>query len=315
MKTKIGWIGLGTMGVPMSKRLLDAEYPLTVYNRTKGKENVFSGTKVCVAGSPSDLIEQTDVVVIMVSDDKAIRSIFSGTSGLLSADAENKIIINMSTVSPEISKEMAELCRNHGNHYLDAPVSGSVKQAETGTLVVMVGGEEDVFQQAKPVLDHLSKLTLRVGSFGAGNSAKLAVNALLGIMSQGLAEVVLFAQSNGIESEDLLNIINNSAMGNVYLKIKGDAILQKNYQAAFALKHIAKDLRLAQKIGLKTPLGETICKTFQNAETDYGNEDIIAVIKKLEKDAKEKTEKEKEIMRKDENEDENEGGNFGENFS
>jgi len=282
MKTSIGWIGLGTMGIPMSKRLLEAGYPVTVYNRTRGKETAFSGHSVAVVSTPAELIAQNDVVVIMVSDDNAIRDIFSGTSGLLSAEVKDKIIINMSTVSPEISKEMAELCHNHGNYYLDAPVSGSVKQAETGTLVVMVGGEETVFQKAKPVLDHLSKLTLRVGSYGAGNSAKLAVNALLGIMSQGLAEVVLFAQSNGIVPDDLLNIINNSAMGNVYLKIKGDAILQNNYQAAFALKHIAKDLRLAKESGLNTPLGETILKTFQDAEAEYGEEDIIAVIKQIE---------------------------------
>jgi len=281
MKTSIGWIGLGTMGIPMSKRLLEAGYPLKVYNRTSGKETAFSEHPVTAVSSPAELIALTGIVIIMVSDDNAIREIFSGTSGLLSAKVKDKIIINMSTVSPEISREMAALCLGQGNHYLDAPVSGSVKQAETGTLVVMVGGEEEVFQQVKPVLDQLSKLTLRVGSTGAGNSAKLAVNALLAIMSQGLAEVVLFAESNGIIPDDLLNIINNSAMGNVYLKIKGDAILQNNYQAAFALKHIAKDLRLARQSGLKTPLGETILKTFQDAEAEYGEEDIIAVIKKL----------------------------------
>ena len=180
---------------------------------------------------------------------------------------------------------MAGLCLAQGNQYLDAPVSGSVKQAETGTLVVMVGGEEAAFEQAKPVLDLLSKLTLRVGSTGAGNSAKLAVNTLLAIMSQGLAEVVLFAKDNAIEPDDLLNILDNSAMGNVYMKIKGDAILQNNYRAAFALKHIAKDLRLAREIGLNSPLGVTVSKTFQDAEGEYGDEDIISVMKKLEKEA------------------------------
>jgi len=283
MKTKIGWIGLGRMGIPMSKRLLDDGYPLTVYNRTLGKEGALSDQGASVALSPAELIKQTDVIVMMVSDDKAVREIFMETSGLLSSGVNGKTIINMSTVSPGISKEMAELCKQQGNHYLDAPVSGSVKQAETGTLVVMVGGEEAIFQQAKPILDQLSKLTLRVGDSGAGNLAKLAVNTLLGIMSQGLSEVTLFARDNGIQTEDLLNIIHNSAMGNVYLKIKGDAILQNNYQAAFALKHIAKDLRLAKQSGLKSPLGETVYKTFQEAESEFGEEDIIAVIKELDK--------------------------------
>ena len=284
MKTKIGWIGLGTMGVPMVKRLLEADYPVTVYNRTKAKESALSEYTVSVALSPAELIRQTELIIIMVSDDQAIRDIFTGSNGLLSSGEKGKILVNMSTVSPEISKEMASLCSEQGNYYLDAPVSGSVKQCETGTLVVMVGGEESVFEQAKHILDHLSKLTIRVGNNGSGNSAKLAVNALLGIMSQGLAEVVLFAQSNGIQSEDLLNIINNSAMGNVYMKIKGEAILENKFQAAFALKHIAKDLRLAKQSGLNSPLGDTIYKTFLDAEKEFGEEDIISVIKKLEKD-------------------------------
>jgi 3-hydroxyisobutyrate dehydrogenase len=283
MKTKIGWIGLGTMGIPMSKRLLENGYPLTVYNRTKGKEKAYTPQTVSVALSPAKLMKETGVVIIMVSDDKAIREIFSGTDGLLSAGASGKVIINMSTVSSGISKEMADQCSKQGNRYLDAPVSGSVKQAETGTLVIMAGGEEAVFEQVKPILDQLSKLAIRVGDTGVGNNAKLAVNTLLGIMSQALAEVVLFGRDNGIEPEDLLNIIHNSAMGNIYMKIKGDAILQENYKAAFALKHIVKDLRLAKQTGLKTPLGETACKTFREAEGEYGEEDIIAVIKKLER--------------------------------
>lgn len=284
MKKKIGWIGLGKMGIPMSQRLVEDGYPVTVFNRTKGKEEAFSGEPVGVAESPAALINLSDVVIVMVSDDKAIRDIFTGSTGLLNSGTTGKVIINMSTVSPEISKEMADLFLQQGNHYLDAPVSGSVKQAETGTLVVMVGGEEEVFQKVKPILDKLGKLAIRVGSYGAGNSAKLAINTLLGIMSQGLAEVVLFAQQNGIETEDLLNIVHNSAMGNTYMKIKGDAILNNNFQAAFALKHIAKDLRLAKQSGLKSPLGETIYKTFQEAEEEFGEEDIIAVIKKLERE-------------------------------
>jgi 3-hydroxyisobutyrate dehydrogenase len=284
MKKRIGWIGLGRMGIPMSKRLLEDGYHVTVFNRTKGKEEAFTGETVVVAESPAALLSLTGVVIVMVSDDMAIRDIFTGPNGLLNSGTRGKVIINMSTVSPEISKEMAELLLQQGNHYLDAPVSGSVKQAETGTLVVMAGGEEEVFQQVKPILDRLSKLTVRVGSYGAGNSAKLAVNTLLGIMSQGLAEVVLFAQHNGIETEDLLNIIHNSAMGNVYMKIKGEAILNDNFQAAFALKHIAKDLRLAKQSGLKSPLGETIYKTFGDAEAEFGEEDIISVIKKLERE-------------------------------
>lgn len=279
--TKIGWIGLGNMGVPMSGQLINAGFPVTVFNRSKDKEEDLKALGAAVASTPAELIQQTDIVIIMVSDDKAIDAIFNGEKGLLSAGVSGKIIINMSTVSPAISRETADLCKKQGNDYLDAPVSGSVKQAEEGQLVIMAGGEDAVFQKAKPVLEKLGKLALRVGENGAGNTAKLAVNTLLAFHAQGLAEAILFANKNGIETGDLMTIINNSALGNVFGKIKGEAILNENYKPAFALKHIAKDLRLAKTEGLDTPLGETVYNTFQQAQAAFGEEDIISVIKQL----------------------------------
>ena len=279
--TKVGWIGLGTMGNSMSQQLINAGYPLTVYNRTKEKENAIKALGATTAPSPSVLVQQTDVVIIMVSDDKAIQDIFYGDNGLLSANTDNKVIINMSTVSPAISKEIAAKCIEQGNRYLDAPVSGSVKQAQEGTLVVMVGGNAAAFEQVRPILETLGKLAMLIGDNGAGNVAKLAINTLLGFAAQGLAEAIILAQNNGIDPANLTTLINNSALGSVFGKIKGDAIVNNNYKAAFALKLIAKDLRLAKDIGLSTPLGETVYQTFQQAEAEYGNEDIIAIIKQV----------------------------------
>ena len=279
--TKIGWIGLGTMGNPMSQQLIKAGYPVTVYNRTKEKEDAIKAQGATTATTPSALIQQTDVVIIMVSDDKAIQNIFYGDEGLLSAKTFGKVIVNMSTVSPAISKEVAAKCLEQGNHYLDAPVSGSVKQAQEGTLVVMVGGDAAAFKQVKTILEKLGKLAMLVGDNGAGNVAKLAINTLLGIAAQGLAEAIILAKNNGIDPGDLTTLINNSALGSPFGKIKGDAIVNDNYKAAFALKLIAKDLRLAKDIGLSTPLGETVYQTFQQAEAEYGNEDIIAIIKQV----------------------------------
>jgi 3-hydroxyisobutyrate dehydrogenase len=278
---KIGWIGLGNMGNPMSQRLIKAGYPVTVYNRNKAKEGPLKLMGATVASSPRLLMEQVDVIIIMVTDDQAIREIFAGDNGLLDTKTKGKIIINMSTVSPGISKEMASLCSQEGNDYLDAAVSGSVKQAEEGQLVIMVGGNETILEKAKPIFEHLGKLTLLVGGTGAGNTAKLAINILLAFHAQGLAEAVVFARQNGIKTKDLITLINNSALGNVFTKIKGEAIIQNNYKAAFALKNIAKDLRLAKEEGLATPMGETTFKTFQQAEPVLGEEDIIAIIKHI----------------------------------
>ncbi|NVM67372.1 3-hydroxyisobutyrate dehydrogenase [Mucilaginibacter sp. SG538B] len=280
---KTGWIGLGKMGIPMSQQLIKAGYPLSVYNRSKDKEEAFKAQGIGVAASPALLLNAADVLFIMVSDDKAINDIFHGDEGLLAAKVSGKIIINMSTVSPAISKEMAAACKAQGNYYLDAPVSGSVKQAEDAMLVIMVGGEAGAFEQAKPILEKMGKLVMLVGGTGAGNAAKLAINTLLGIVAQGLAETVTLAQQNGVEAEALITLISNSALGSPFIKIKGDAIVNNNYQAAFALKHIAKDLRLAKDLGLATPLGETAYQTYQAAEAAFGEEDIIAVIKQVSK--------------------------------
>jgi len=277
--TAIGWIGLGKMGIPMSANLIKAGYPVTVYNRTKEKEAALIAKGATIASTPAVLIQQSEVIVIMVSDDAAVRALFTGSEGLLSVAVTGKTIINMSTVSPGVNREMARLCKEKGHHYLDAPVSGSVKQAEDAQLVIMAGGEVAVFEQVKPILDGMGKLSLRVGELGAGNNAKLAVNMLLGVYTQALAEATVFAKEHGIEAKDLFTVINNSALGSVFAKIKGDAILNNNYQAAFALKHIVKDLKLAKEEGLHTPLGTVACETFDQAAPLLGEEDLIAIIK------------------------------------
>lgn len=272
---KLGWVGLGKMGAPMASRLIGAGYPVTVYNRDKTKE---ANVEAAAADSPAKVAEVSDIVFVMVSDDAATRAVFTGEEGLLKG-GKNKIFVNMSSVSAEVSREMAEVAKGEGGVYVDAPVSGSVKQAEEGTLVVMVGAEASLFEKVKPVLDIMGKLVLNVGGTGVGNTAKLAINLLLAIHAQGLAESVVFARKHGVKAEDFLAILNNGAMSNVFAKIKGEAILRENYQAAFALKHIAKDLGLAYAEGLGTPLANTAYATFRDAEPALGDEDIIAVIK------------------------------------
>jgi 3-hydroxyisobutyrate dehydrogenase len=279
--TKIGWIGLGLMGNPMSQQLIKAGYPLTVYNRSKDKEATLKEQGADTAATPKQLLQQSDVVIIMVTDDKAIREIFTDADGLLSAGVTEKIIINMSTVSPAINKEMAELCKQQGNYFLDAPVSGSVKQAETAQLVVMAGGEAGVFDKAKPVLEKLSKMVLNVGATGSGNAAKLAINTLLSFHAQGLAEAIILAKKNGIEADVLLSMLNNTALANPFMKLKGEAILNNVYQPAFSLKNLLKDLKLAEDIGLDTPLGKAAIKSFEDAGTEFGDEDLIAIYKHL----------------------------------
>jgi len=278
---KIGWIGLGNMGKPMVKRLIDAGFSVSIFNRNKAKNTLAKEMGASVCNSASALATQCDIVFLMVSDDNATREIFEGTSGLFDAEMKGKIFINSSTVSPEISKEMAEKCLQKGACYLDAPVSGSVKQAEEASLVVMVGGDEKVFQQTKYIFEKLGQTILYIGNAGAGNALKLVVNTQLAIYAQGLAEAVAFAQKNKIDVQNLLMVLNNSSMANTFMKLKGNMILNNNYSPAFALKLIAKDLGLAKNLGLDFPLGNAAFETYKKANEKFLEEDMIAVIKEF----------------------------------
>ena len=280
---KLGWIGLGKMGVPMSEKLINAGHDLIVYNRTADKMKSLTDQGAGTASSPADLLDQSDVVFLMISDDAAVEDVFTGEDGLLKSSAEGKVVINMSTITPDMSKAMAEKCEAKGIDYVDAPVSGSVKQAQEATLVIIAGGKQDVVEKVKPQLELIGKAVVYIGEIGTGNAAKLAVNTFLGIVTQGLAETIEFSKSMGVKTEDFLSILNNSALGSPYIKIKSDAVLQENYNAAFTLEHLSKDLRYAKASGLQGKTGLDTHDSFQDARAAYGDEDVMAIIKHLQK--------------------------------
>ena len=281
-KRTIGWIGLGKMGNPMAEQLLNAGYDVIVFNRSKEKIKSILGKGARAANTPADVFRMTDMVFLMVTDDQAVDNICNGQDGLFSAGVEGRIIVNMSTVSSKISVAIDAASRAKKNNYIDAPVSGSVKQAEEGQLVIVAGGTSPIFEQVKPLFEKLGKLSLLVGPVGAGNKAKLIINTLLSIHAQGLAEAVTFGEKMGIEPGVLLTLLNNGALSNFFMKFKGEAIIRGDYAAMFSLSNIAKDLRLAKAEGLDFPLGNTAYATFQDAEKEFGNLDIIAIKKEIE---------------------------------
>lgn len=299
---KIGWIGLGNMGVPMVKNLLKAGFEVTVFNRTAAKAVPLQEAGAKLAASPAALWDAADIIITMVADDAALQQIHQGKDGLLAGagkaaageggGARNEagegsggasgeghgLVIDMSTVSPATSRELAAKLAARGVDYLDAPVAGSVKPAELGQLVIMVGGKKEAYERAAPIFEKLGKAQFHLGEQGAGNNAKLAINTLLAFNMQGLAESVLFASEHGIRPEAMLAIIGESAVANAITKMKTANILQANYQPAFALKHLAKDLRLAQGQGLYTPGGEAIHDSYQLALAQgWGEKDISAI--------------------------------------
>ncbi|MFT5252418.1 MAG: 3-hydroxyisobutyrate dehydrogenase [Flavobacteriales bacterium] len=279
---KIGWIGLGNMGNPMAQNLLKAGFSVTVYNRSKDKEAPLIVLGATAATSPKELIKTCDVVVTMLSNDAAVKDVFSNENGLLASSNPGKIIINMSTVAPETSRYLAEQCTKHELAFIDAPVSGSVKPAQDGALVILVGTTQANYEIAKPIFDVLGKIAIRVGEAGVASSAKLAINYLLGLNLQGLAETILFAEKNGVSKEDMLSIINEGACGNGITKIKAPSIIDDSYPAAFALKHLVKDLGLAKDAGLDSPLIHPLYESYFNAQQEgLGDQDVMAIISSL----------------------------------
>ncbi|QJD94498.1 NAD(P)-dependent oxidoreductase [Mucilaginibacter robiniae] len=275
---KLGWAGLGNMGNPMVSNLLKVGFPVTVYNRTREKEKEVVEAGATSAASLQQMAIDNDMVLVMVSDDNAAKEIFTGDNGLLSGEVSGKLFINVSTVSPETSKILEQACQKQGAQFLEAPVSGSVKPAQDRMLIILVGGKEENYQKAKPVFDALGKLSMLVGPVGAGSAAKLAINYFLGVTLQGLAETVLFAQANGVKVEDMLTIVNEGACGSGITKTKSPAIQKEEFPAAFALKHLTKDLRLAKEQGIQTPLSTPIYDSFKQAQDKgLGDQDVMAI--------------------------------------
>ncbi|WNC15883.1 NAD(P)-dependent oxidoreductase [Brevibacillus brevis] len=280
---KIGWIGLGNMGIPMASNLLAAGYALSVWNRTAEKAAPLTAQGAKTANSLAQLAKESDILFTMVSDDEAVKALYEGPDGILASAGKGTLTVDMSTVSPDTSRYLASRCHEAGIRFLDAPVSGSVGPAKEGTLVIMVGGEKADYEEAKPLLDKLGKVALHLGPNGAGTSAKLAINLLLGITVQGVAETLLFARSLGINTDQMLNIISESAVGTPLIRGKAASILADDFPAAFALKHMAKDLRLASEAGVSTPLAESASASYRHAlENGLGELDLMAILKHLE---------------------------------
>lgn len=281
MTTKsISWIGLGHMGVPMAHNLLKAGYSISVYNRDVSKcvSLVEGGADIC--SSISDAAK-FDIIFLMLADDAAVESVIGQ---LLEAGVHGKFIINMSTISVDKTMEVASKVREQGGRYLEGPVSGSVKPATDGTLIVLAGGSVEDFDEALPFFDKMGKLSLLLGEVGQGAKAKLAINYYMSVIIDGLAETVLFAEKNGIERETMMQIVNASACGSPMTNMKTTSILTENYPAAFPLRHMDKDINLALKQGLSTPTARNVADAYKLAmQEGLADEDLMAVIKTIRK--------------------------------
>jgi 3-hydroxyisobutyrate dehydrogenase len=285
-KMKIGWVGLGTMGIPMVRNLLDKGFPVCVYNRTREKEKELIKLGASPADSLQHLSQVSEVVITMITDDEAVEQVYNSSNGLMADPSPGTLMIDMSTVSTQISKKLAKDCSDRGVHFLEAKVSGSGKLVEKGQLVIMAGGAIEDYQKALPIFEILGKQSFLMGEVGIASAAKLCLNYFLALTFQGLSETVLFAQQKNIDKEAMLNLINESALGSGITRLKSQTILSNDFSPAFALKHITKDLRLVQKEGMGFPLFSPLLASYQSAsQMGYGEKDAISIIRFLDKTA------------------------------
>lgn len=280
-KPRIGWIGLGHMGVPMVANLVKAGYPLTVYNRTRAKAE---GLGTAIADTPAHLAQTTDIIITMVADDAAQEAILFGPDGVAVGLQAGQTLINMGTISPEASRSAAQRLEPKGIHVLDAPVSGSVKPATDGTLVILTGGNAKTVADCQPIFDVLGKRTFHFGTHGQGANAKLTINMLLGMILQALAESVVYGDARGLDRGTLLDMIAETALASPLIQMKLPSLRQDSYPPAFPLKHMAKDFRLALAAAgsEEIPATRTVSASFQAAEQQgLGDQDVMAVIQIL----------------------------------
>ncbi|WP_138493353.1 NAD(P)-dependent oxidoreductase [Paenibacillus pinistramenti] len=284
----IGWIGLGHMGEPMAMNLLEAGHKVQVHNRTISKTNSLVEAGAGRLDSPKELAERSDIIFLMLSDSNAVREVLQQDNGVLEAITEGKIIVDMSTLSPEDSLSLAKQVSEHGGTYIDAPVSGSVGAARTSQLVILAGGETKTVELCQPYFDVLGKKTIHFGSTGKGSSAKLAINMLLGIMGQGIAESLIFAEKSGLNKDSVLEMISQSGMNSPLFQGKKELYRHEEFPAAFMLELMSKDLGLAKaeagRLGTVLPLADTANATYLSAkENGKGKLDMAAVYLELKK--------------------------------
>ncbi|MEJ2343929.1 MAG: NAD(P)-dependent oxidoreductase [Gammaproteobacteria bacterium] len=279
----IGFIGLGNMGAPMAWNIHKAGYRLSVYNRTPARAQPFRDAGMEVAATPAALAADADVVVIMVTDPAALHGVIAGTDGVVDGLKAGTTVINMSTVSPDASLEAAGIVQEHGGRFVDAPVSGTVKPAEEGTLVVLAGGAREDLEAVAPLLETMGRQVVYCGGIGDATRMKLVLNLLLGGMMELLAEALALGKGFGLDGAAILNAVAAGPLGAPLYAMKGEAMLAGRFASQFPVELMFKDMNLvlqaAGQLAVPLPATAAVRESFNAARAlGYGDEDMAAVI-------------------------------------
>lgn len=283
---KYGFLGLGIMGKAMTNNLIAAGYDVTVWNRTKEKCQPLVDKGARLGNSPGEVTAQCDITFAMVSDPAAAASLFFDECGVLEGIAPGKAYIDVSTVDPVTAIRIAEAVKVKGGRFLEAPVSGSKKPAEDGTLVFLCSGNESLYHEAAPALKLMGKKSFFFKEIGQGAQMKLVINMIMGTMMTAFGEGLALGDKAGLGMADILDVLSQGAIDNPMFRMKGPQMAENNFAPAFPLKHMQKDMRLALQMGDEYGQALFAAGAANNSyikarETGGGDEDFSAVLRAI----------------------------------
>jgi 3-hydroxyisobutyrate dehydrogenase len=288
MTEQLGFIGLGIMGKGMARNLLKAGFLVRVWNRTASKMDELAAEGAATAASPADLAAQCDVIFICVSDTPDVQAMVLGDNGVIKGAKPGALVVDMSTISPAATREMAAALAANGVEMLDAPVSGGSEGAAKGTLTIMVGGKAEQVERARPYFQAMGKTITHVGEHGAGQMVKLVNQILVVVTMLGVSEALLFAQAGGLDLNKTLAAVSGGAAGSWMLSNRGPQVLQRDWRPGFMIDLQQKDVRLildeADRLGMPVLASSLVFNLYRTLQRDgLGAEGNHALIKALEK--------------------------------
>jgi 3-hydroxyisobutyrate dehydrogenase-like beta-hydroxyacid dehydrogenase len=273
-------IGLGNMGTAIAERLLDAGYPLVVHNRTRAKAEPLEDRGAEVAETPEELVGHADVVITSLPDDAAFEAVAEQV--VAAASPGGTVLVDVSTVSPEVSARIASLAVSAGVEYLRAPVSGNPTVVRAGNLSFIVSGDSETLERTEPVLRAIGPTITHVGEAEQARVVKLAINLMIAVLAQVISEALVLGEASGVSREALLEVMGSSAAGAPFVKYKTEPLLRDDFSATFTTALMEKDIDLvldaAADAGVELPLaGEMKTHLHAAIEAGYGDSDFIAL--------------------------------------
>jgi 3-hydroxyisobutyrate dehydrogenase len=288
MTETIGFIGLGIMGRGMAANLLKAGFSVRVWNRTADRMTPLIEAGAVAGSSLADVAAHSDIIITCVSDTPDVEAVILGQEGVIHGVREGSLVIDMSTISPQTTRDIAKQLAEKGVHMLDAPISGGSEGAVKGTLSIMVGGEAAQFERARPAFEAMGKTITHVGGQGAGQMVKLVNQILVVINMLAVSEALLFAEAGGLDLQKTLSAVTGGAAGSWMLANRGPQCAVRDWRPGFTIDLQQKDLRLvmeaADQMGVPVTATSTVFNMYRTLQQQgLGSEGNHALIKALEK--------------------------------